>query len=91
MATKTNTTNDAAQQELERLRKENEELQQKLADRGGTGALSLKVSGKGAISAYGLGRFPTTLYIEQWNKILDNADQIRQFMKDHESQLKRKS
>lgn len=53
--------------------------------------LYCKVSGKGGISVYGLGRFPTTLYAEQWQRLLDFGDEIRQFAKEHESELKKKT
>ena len=52
--------------------------------------MSLRVSEKGALSVYGLGRFPVTLYREQWEKLLGMADQIRQFIADNDSRLKRK-
>ena len=71
--------------ELERLRRENEALKQRTA-RG----VSLKVSEKGGVSVYGLGRFPITLYKEQWTKLLDMADQIRAFIQEHDSELKTK-
>ncbi|MDQ3262367.1 MAG: hypothetical protein M3Y59_01705 [Myxococcota bacterium] len=71
--------------ELERLRAENESL--KSAPKG----LSLKVSQKGAVSVYGLGRFPVTLYKEQWGKLLDMSDDIRGFIKDNDSKLKTKA
>ena len=71
--------------ELERLRAENERLKQRPAK-----AMSLKVSEKGGVSVYGLGRFPVTLYKEQWTKLLDMADEIRAFIKDNESKLKTK-
>ena len=74
------------QAELERLRAENESLK---AGRS-KGAVSLKVSEKGAVSLYGLGRFPVTLYKEQWERLLGQADQIRQFIADNESKLKTK-
>ena len=54
------------------------------------GAVSLKVSEKGGVSVYGLGRFPVTLYKEQWAKLLDLADEIRAFIKVHEAELKSK-
>jgi hypothetical protein len=54
------------------------------------GSLYCKVSEKGGISVYGLQRMPVTLYVEQWQRLLDFADQIRQFMKDHDTELKRK-
>lgn len=53
--------------------------------------LSMKVSEKGALSLYGLGRFPVTLYKEQWVKVLDYADAIRSFLKENDSKLKAKS
>lgn len=71
--------------ELERLRKENESLKKASAK-----GVSIKVSEKGGVSVYGLGRFPITFYKEQWTKLLDMADEIRAFIKEHESQLKSK-
>src|SRR5438067_4985449 len=71
--------------EVERLRRENEALKQRTV-RG----VSLKVSEKGGVSVYGLGRFPITLYQEQWTKLLDMADQIRAFITEHKSELKKK-
>ena len=53
-------------------------------------AVSLKVSEKGGVSVYGLGRFPITLYKEQWAKLLDMADDIRAFIKENDSKLKTK-
>ncbi|HEX6047924.1 MAG TPA: hypothetical protein VFZ21_01600 [Gemmatimonadaceae bacterium] len=76
---------DDLRAELERLRQENEALK-----KGATRGVSLKVSEKGGVSVYGLGRFPVTLYKEQWTKLLDMADEIRAFIKAHESQLKAK-
>lgn len=71
--------------ELERLRAENERLKQSK-----TRSVSLKVSDKGGVSVYGLGRFPVTLYKEQWSKLLDMADEIRAFINENESKLKTK-
>jgi hypothetical protein len=71
--------------ELERLRKENESLK-----KGAARGVSLKVSEKGGVSVYGLGRFPITLYKEQWAKLLDMSDQIRAFIAENEAQLKTK-
>ena len=73
------------QAELERLRAENEALK-----RGGRRGTSIRVSGKGGVSVYGLGRFPVTLYKEQWLKLLAMADDIRTFIAEHESELKTK-
>jgi len=71
--------------ELERLRKENESLKKASAK-----GVSIKVSEKGGVSVYGLGRFPITFYKEQWAKLLDMADDIRAFIKENESRLKSK-
>jgi hypothetical protein len=71
--------------ELERLKAENERLK---SQRGRS--VSLKVSEKGGVSVYGLGRFPVTLYKEQWTKLLAMADEIRSFIKEHDSELKAK-
>lgn len=73
------------QAELARLRAENEMLKARLAKK-----VVLKVSTKGAVSVYGLGRFPVTLYKEQWWKLLDMADEIRAFIAEHEAELKTK-
>ncbi len=71
--------------ELERLKAENAALK-KTTSRG----LSLKVSEKGALSVYGMGRFPVTLYKEQWTKLLDMAEDIRAFIQANEATLKTK-
>jgi len=72
--------------ELARLRAENERLK-RTQSRG----VSLKVSEKGGVSVYGLGRFPVTLYKEQWTKLLDMADEIRAFIRDNDASLKAKT
>ena len=54
------------------------------------GSLYCKVSEKGAISVYGLQRMPVTLYVEQWDRLLNFADELRTFMKDNDARLKRK-
>ena len=54
------------------------------------GSLYCKVSEKGAVSVYGLQRMPVTLYLEQWERLLDFSDDLRGFIKDNESRLKRK-
>lgn len=68
--------------ELEALRKE----KGKAAKKG----LYLQVSQKGAVSLYGMGRFPVTLYKEQWQKVIAHMEVIQQFIADHESELKTK-
>jgi hypothetical protein len=52
--------------------------------------LYMKVSQKGAVSLYGLQRMPVTLYLEQWTRLLDFAEEIRKFIKEHDAELKRK-
>jgi hypothetical protein len=71
------------QTELARLRAENEALKQKR-----NSAVSLKVSEKGAVSVYGLGRFPVTLYQEQWQKLLGLSDEIKSFIEENRAKLK---
>jgi len=71
--------------ELERRRRENAALR-----RGASSGIRIKVSEKGAVSVYGMGRFPVTLYKEQWLKLLDMAAEIRAFIAANESQLKAK-
>ena len=71
--------------ELEKLRAENAALK-----KGASRGLSLRVSEKGAVSVYGMGRFPVTLYKEQWLRLLDMADEIRAFIRANEDQLKTK-
>jgi hypothetical protein len=71
--------------ELERLRKENAALK-----KGASSNVRMKVSEKGALSVYGMGRFPVTLYKEQWLKLLDMADDIRAFIAANDSALKEK-
>lgn len=77
--------NQDIKDELERLRAENEALKRSSA-RG----LSMKVSEKGGISVYGLGRFPVTLYKEQWVRLLDASEDIRAFIRANEDKLKTK-
>ncbi len=71
--------------ELERLRAENEALKAR-----NSRGVSMKVSEKGALSVYGLGRFPVTLYKEQWTKLLAMAEDIQTFIRDHADTLKSK-
>ena len=77
---------DTEREELERLRKENEILREKVQNPRGK-VLELRVSQKGALSVYGLNRFPVTLYKEQWERLLDIAETIREFIKQHEGEL----
>lgn len=78
-------SDDDLKAELERLRNENAALK-----RGAATGVTMKVSEKGALSIYGMGRFPVTLYKEQWLKLLGMADDIRAFIAANEGQLKTK-
>ena len=71
--------------ELERLRSENASLK-----KGAATGIRMKVSEKGALSIYGMGRFPVTLYKEQWLKLLDMSPEIRSFIAENDAQLKTK-
>jgi hypothetical protein len=79
--------NDETMAELERLRKENADLKSKSPVK----ELSLRVSEKGCISLYGMGRFPVTLYCEQWERVLAFAPQIQSFIEANRDRLKTKS
>ena len=76
---------DDLRAELERLRQENAALK-----KGAARGVSLKVSEKGGLSVYGLGRFPVTLYKEQWIRLLDMGDEIRTFIDANQAALKTK-
>jgi hypothetical protein len=78
-------SNDDLRTELELLRKENAALKKEFASR-----IRLKVSEKGAVSVYGIRRFPVTLYKEQWVKLLDRSSDIRAFIAANKAQLKAK-
>ncbi len=78
-------TEEELKAELEKVKAENAALKTRTS-RG----ISMKVSEKGGLSVYGLGRFPVTLYQEQWTKLLDMADDIRGFIKENEGKLKKK-
>ena len=74
-------------EELERLRAENARLKQQGVK---SGTLNFRVSEKGAVSVYGLGRFPVTLYQEQWDKLLAQVDDLRAFIEANRASLKKK-
>lgn len=74
------------EQEMQRLREENERLKARRP----AGEISLRVSEKGGVSVYGLGRFPVTLYQEQWEKLLRHVEEIRAFIVENREHLKRK-
>ncbi len=78
---------ETMREELERLKAENELLKSKSSR---SGQLWLKISEKGALSLYGLGRFPVTLYMEQWERVLNFSDDIRKFIQEHRHEFKTK-
>jgi hypothetical protein len=78
-------SDEDVQAELARLRAENAALKNRTQR-----SVSLKVSEKGGVSVYGLGRFPVTLYKEQWTKLLDMGDEIRAFIRENDAKLKTK-
>jgi hypothetical protein len=78
-------TEDDLRAELEKLKAENESLKARTSK-----GISLKVSEKGGLSVYGMGRFPVTLYKEQWLKLLDLSDDIRRFIQENDAKLKAK-
>jgi hypothetical protein len=73
----------------EELKARLEELE--LQSSSGQGGLNFKVSEKGAVSVYGLGRFPVTLYYEQWTRLLDAVEELKKFMETNKSRLKLKN
>ncbi len=78
-------SDDDLKAELERLRSENAALK-----KGAATGVTMKVSEKGALSIYGMGRFPVTLYKEQWLKLLAMSDDIQAFIVANEGRLKTK-
>jgi len=80
-------TDEELLREVERLRSENEALK---SSRAAADGLTFKVSEKGAVSVYGLGRFPVTLYQEQWDKLLGQVDALRDFIDENRERLKKK-
>lgn len=78
-----------AEPTAEELKARIAELEQKLASRK-TGKLEFRVSEKGGVSVYGLGRFPVTLYYEQWMRLLGQIDELRAFIDENKSRLKTK-
>ena len=78
---------ETAEQKVARLEAENRALKEQVEQRR-TGQLRLKISEKGGLSVYGLGRFPVTLYKEQWIRLLEQAEEIKAFLKENDQQLK---
>jgi hypothetical protein len=80
---------ETAEEKLARLETENRALKDQIEQKR-PGQLRLKVSEKGALSVYGLGRFPVTLYKEQWRRLLDYADEMKAFLKENDHLLRGK-
>jgi hypothetical protein len=80
---------DMAEPTYEEMKARLAELEKQVSTRR-TGSLDFRVSEKGGVSVYGLGRFPVTLYFEQWTRLLDQADQLRAFLEENKSKLKLK-
>ncbi len=80
---------ETAEEKLARLEAENLALREQMEQRK-PGQLRLKISEKGGLSVYGLGRFPVTLYKEQWVRLLEHVDEIKKFLQDNDRQLKAK-
>ena len=80
---------ETAEQKLARLEAENKALKEQISQRK-PGELRLKISEKGGLSVYGLGRFPVTLYKEQWLRLLERADEIKKFIEANDHHLKAK-
>ena len=78
-------SDDEMNAELERLRNEKASLK-----KGAATGITMKVSEKGGLSVYGMGRFPITLYKEQWLKLMDMSDAIRSFIAANDAALKAK-
>ena len=78
-------TEEDLKAEIEKLKAENEKLKKPAR-----GQISMKVSEKGGLSVYGLGRFPVTLYREQWEKLLGMSQEIRDFIRENDGSLKKK-
>ena len=82
-------TEETLEQKMARLEAENRKLREQMEERK-PGQLRLKVSEKGGLSVYGLGRFPVTLYKEQWLRLLEHADEIKAFLQQNDHLLKAK-
>jgi hypothetical protein len=67
------------------------ELEKQVETKKRTGTMEFRVSEKGGVSVYGLGRFPVTLYYEQWTRLLDAGENLRQFLEENKEKLKLKS
>ena len=75
----------------EELKARLQDLEKQVETKKRSGTMEFKVSEKGGVSVYGLGRFPVTLYYEQWTRLLDAADNLRAFLEENKSRLKLKN
>jgi hypothetical protein len=66
------------------------QLEKQVETKKRSGTLDFRVSEKGGVSVYGLGRFPVTLYYEQWTRLLDRTDDLKAFLEENKDKLKRK-
>jgi hypothetical protein len=74
----------------EELKARLSQLEKQVETRKKSGTIEFKVGEKGGVSVYGLGRFPVTLYYEQWNRLLAAAEDLKTFMEENKSKLKLK-
>ena len=79
-----------AEPSYEELKAKLAQLEKEVATKKRSGELSFKIGEKGGLSVYGLGRFPVTLYYEQWNRLLGAAEEIKKFLEENKSKLKLK-
>jgi hypothetical protein len=74
----------------EELKARLQELEKQVETKKRSGAMEFRVSEKGGVSVYGLGRFPVTLYYEQWTRLLDATEDLRRFLEENKDKLKLK-
>jgi hypothetical protein len=79
-----------AEPTYEELKARLAQLEKQVETRKRVGALDFKVGEKGGVSVYGLGRFPVTLYYEQWQRLLGAAEDLKKFLEENKSKLKLK-
>jgi hypothetical protein len=79
-----------AEPTYEELKARLSQLEQESQTKKRSGEMTFKVGEKGGVSVYGLGRFPVTLYYEQWNRLLGAAEDLKKFMEENKSRLKLK-
>jgi hypothetical protein len=75
----------------EELKARLQDLEKQVETKKRSGVMEFRVSEKGGVSVYGLGRFPVTLYYEQWTRLLDASENLKQFLEENKDKLKLKS